>query len=1474
MWLLVTSLLLHLSHSSSGQNFIQDPVNDYYGKYPLSSDNSHNNNHLITTSVSHSEERNSTDNRKPFFVNCKGYNPKVQEELQAGTKVIQVQANDPDPGQEIEYSFVKSATERLKVRIDPKTGEITTTAPFDRDEPVREKELYVTVRATDNGRPPLDDVCTFKVIIEDINDNPPVFDKSQYEGSMAKDTALGKVVMRVSASDLDDGENNIVKYELRPEKDYGYFDIDENSGQITLNKTIDRDTGKYYEINIHAYNINETQEANTNVRLRVIESNRKPPSFIDAPMDAILLPENFNNYSQNIATLHAISNADKPEVIFELVTGRTEQTNSKKTFVFNQNGEEVSIMLGKALDYEAITDYTLTMSVKNIYDLQAVHVIKIKLLDVNDNIPYFTEVTTGTISENEPAGTPVMQVRAFDMDGTTANNVVMFRLADHEDMFRIDPYTGNITALTEFDREDKDFYNVKVIATDNSPSSLYSTGQPNEGQQVFRISIADKNDHKPKFQQAHYTADKLPEDANNNFLVIEVTALDVDTASDIEYTITDGNIGDAFKIEPSTGKITVNNGLDYETITNYSLTVRAWDGKYDDYAKVSIKIEDVNDNPPVFVQKYYTTIREEEITEGCILNIEAYDPDIKDRSAPQHIKYSIVKAEQASLLSIDSEGCLRQLQPLDRDEPNGFKRWQFFVGATDENGEGLKSVNEVEITLIDINDNAPVLTNAMPVVWMENRLPGKIVELTATDYDEAPNTGPFTYAIDEATASQDIMDKFTVLETGLQARTEFDREEQKEYFIPINICDNGEVKACNVSLFHVIIGDVNDNPMQEGSSRIFVYNYNGESPDTLIGRVYVNDPDDWDLPDKKFAWRDGARHQQFDLKEDGMIEMLRDTAEGEYMLYFTVTEEGAIIEYHQVQAEVIVTVKVIPEEAVDKSGSIRFVDVTAEDFIATPRNGLSPKDQFHNKIAELLNVTKENVDVFTVLNAGGSKFVDVRFSAHGSPYYAPEKLNGIVGEQQERLEVELGLKMFMVNIDECLEEKVHCESSCVTKLHKSEVPLLVYTNQTSFVGVNAFTRAECECQDVERGFCMNGGTRFNEICECPEGFEGPNCQQLSIGFTGTGYALYKPISPCESTNITLEVSPRKENGLIMYVGPLTFNDRLKVQDYMSLELIDGHPVLIVDYGSGAIRIFHKYTKLRAGKSYTIDIVLQRSSVEMTVDNCRLSTCMSLEAPLGPNEFLNVNGPLQLGGAMVPLEKLAKKFSWNHVPTSQGFFGCVRNLTINRVTYNLGDPKLSKNVDLNCQHLSPVAVAFGTDSNFWIAIIVCLLVLLVLILAVVVHKKQHDGWAEKDTDDIRETIINYEDEGGGERDTDYDLNVFPVYEDKPYKNDGRQQRDYTLGSEVPDIGGYLVDKKDSCDKDNDEHEIDDLRHYGYEGDGNSTGSLSSLASCTDDGDLNFDYLSNFGPRFRKLADMYGEEPSDSDSNGEVDEGWRI
>jgi len=95
-----------------------------------------------------------------------------------------------------------------------------------------------------------------------------------------------------------------------------------------------------------------------------------------------------------------------------------------------------------------------------------------------------------------------------------------------------------------------------------------------------------------------------------------------------------------------------------------------------------------------------------------------------------------------------------------------------------------------------------------------------------------------------------------------------------------------------------------------------------------------------------------------------------------------------------VDATVKVVVKRIPEEAVDLSGSLRLTNITAEEFVE-----FSKREELQKYIAKLFNISLENVDVFTAMNSKG-EFVDVRFSAHGSPYYQPEKLNGKLAEHQ------------------------------------------------------------------------------------------------------------------------------------------------------------------------------------------------------------------------------------------------------------------------------------------------------------------------------------------------------------------------------------------------------------------------------------------------------------------------------------------
>lgn len=114
---------------------------------------------------------------------------------------------------------------------------------------------------------------------------------------------------------------------------------------------------------------------------------------------------------------------------------------------------------------------------------------------------------------------------------------------------------------------------------------------------------------------------------------------------------------------------------------------------------------------------------------------------------------------------------------------------------------------------------------------------------------------------------------------------------------------------------------------------------------------------------------------------------------------------------------------------------------------------------------------------------------------------------------------------------------------------------------------------------------------------------------------------------------------------------------------------------------------------------------------MKVDSCNLPSCLSLSPPIGPNEFLNVNGPLQVGGTFIDLKTIAATRNWTYKPSSNGFNGCIQNLTFNDHLYNLGTPSLSHNVDISCSHGTAVAVSFGIDASFLIAIFVCLAVLL-------------------------------------------------------------------------------------------------------------------------------------------------------------------
>lgn len=1468
---------------------------------------------------------------KPEFIDCSKLEPVVEEQAERGAAVVQVKARDKDadqfpgsPAGQIEYSIVST---HKKFKIDAETGWLSTNTIFNRDEPDRTKLVHVTVKASDHGKPPLEDVCTIAVKIKDVNDNPPIFDRANYDVPVAQDTEVGSQIMRVSATDVDEGDNQKITYELRAEKypaDIEYFRYDEKTGEVWLSKKLDKPVSSVFVLKATARDGGiPPKSSEIDVTVEVKESSNKPPAFKTGPGAEIELSEGTVDYSNPIATYRADSQIPgDPLVYFLLVNGRTEQTNKAATFravADPENQKLVNIYLAKPLEYEKVNSYTLTLQVRNNPDLVAEAQLNIKVIDENNQSPVFNNIESGSVLEHEPAGTVVMQVSAIDGDGTYPNNRVTYKIDDKDpsllEKFSINPDTGIVTTKVEFDREEKEYYALTVIAEDGAPSSLLRNGRPNQTPNKFRIVIKDKNDNPPYFPQQHYTAE-VPEDADIGSKVIEVKAEDLDTeASVTTYSIKDGNLGFTFKIEPQTGFIRVNKPLDYENINEYTLIVTALDGQYSNDTTVHIKILNRNDMKPRFLQEKYTAkLKEEEVPTYPILQVTAEDPDVRDRNAIQNITYFLDQTNEiSSHFEIDPDtGALRIVKALDRDRPDGYPVWSMYVYAKDifidETGDRAPSLENfvpVEITLEDINDNAPFLDMPDGLVWYEEQNPGRVGELIAEDYDTLENGPPFTFSLAKD-APKNMFEMFEVSRSGtkfyLETKKRFDREEQKVYKIPIRIEDNQGMAA--TSILTLIIGDINDNEMKDGASEIFVYNYEGRAPDTEIGRVYVNDPDDWDLPDKTFKFKEPHKFPGFSLNRyTGMITMKQGIKLSqeiqEFFMEFVVEDpRHGQVGTKAANANVTVTVQRIPHEAVVKSGSIRL-DVPPEKFIADAGG----REKLTKLLQAYLNATY--VDVFTVLPSNNGRTTDVRFAAHGSPYFPPEKMEVSVARRKTDLERQLGVNILMIHIDECMVEGVHCEGSCYNDLEIDPQPTLVMTNTTSFVGVSARVQPTCGCpatpgsSSCARNPCLNGGTCQESLtsykCVCPDSVQyGPNCEILAASFR-KGWTTHKGFEACENTSITFVFTSKKSDGLLLYQGPSPNTIVENVTDFFALELEKGRLKYFLNFGDETW-IGELEKDVADDHEHLVNVKWSNESVSMEIDGGACSNdirhCqLQASRPGGNSQFLNSNGPLQIGGLYFGedrLRDLSAKLglSRHKMPVGTGFAGCIKNLTVKQggrsKLYSLGNPSdfsddetYREGCDLE---FAAAVVALNMNMNFLIAILVCLAVILTAVIVMAMYRRRRTTFSDKDIDcDIRENIINYEDEGGGEGDqTGYDLSVLrmmagvgdnggPII---PGGTITEKPLPPMTPGDPPDIQTFLNSNKDRVDADPEANPYDDLRHYAYEGDGNSGGSLSSLNSGEDDADLEFEYLNKFGPRFKKLADMYGRE---SDSESEQEEG---
>ncbi|EPQ12841.1 cadherin-10 [Myotis yumanensis] len=181
---------------------------------------------------------------------------------------------------------------------------------------------------------------------------------------------------------------------------------------------------------------------------------------------------------------------------------------------------------------------------------------------------------------------------------------------------------------------------------------------------------------------------------------------------------------------------------------------------------------------------------------------------------------------------------------------------------------------------------------------------------------------------------------------------------------------------------------------------------------------------------------------------------------------------------------------------------------------------------------------------------------------------------------------------------------------------------------------------------------------------------------------------------------------------------------------------------------------------------------------------------------------------------------------------------------------------------------------GLSTGALIAILLCIIILLVIVVLFAALKRQR----KKEPlilskEDIRDNIVSYNDEGGGEEDTQaFDIGTLrnpAAIEEKKLRRDIIPEtlfipRRTPTAPDNTDVRDFINERLKEHDLDPTAPPYDSLATYAYEGNDSVAESLSSLESGTTDGDQNYDFLREWGPRFNKLAEMYGGGESDKDS----------
>ncbi|XP_075690633.1 protocadherin-20-like [Rhinoderma darwinii] len=437
--------------------------------------------------------------------------------------------------------------------------------------------------------------------------------------------------------------------------------------------------------------------------------------------------------------------------------------------------------------------------------------VKVFILDINDNPPYFAEQTyTISIPEDTDIGTKfIIDHLAKDVD-IEHNGDLSYQLICPDDVFTLDQHAEylSLLVLRPLDRESQSEHRMSLIAFDNGLPRL-------SGSATLVVKIMDINDNCPVFL-ANNVSVKLPRNASVGDKVVQLQAVDADDGENsvIEYFYSarvPELIKKLFNLDSSSGSMTLSAPLQ-EEITQYKLSVLAiGHGCLPAVAAVNIELEKIRKTPKMEL-RFIASQNEggisigEDLPPGTIIAIlDVTDPDgsisrplFVNESSPFLLKISDSSPDTYLLLTSS---------PLDFELK---QQYDITVIGNSTIDESFAYTETLKIQIEDVNDNSPKFSNHREEILIEeNNVPGgMLLKLSASDEDSGSN-GDISYYLLDGDPNVFSIDRSTGI---FKASISLDREMKSSYTVQIVAMDHGSPSKNDSCVIVINLLDQNDNP--------------------------------------------------------------------------------------------------------------------------------------------------------------------------------------------------------------------------------------------------------------------------------------------------------------------------------------------------------------------------------------------------------------------------------------------------------------------------------------------------------------------------------------------------------------------------------------------------------------------------------------------------------------------------------------